>query len=211
MAVNSVFVELFYRPRSQPCPIHSWKNQTERFCLCVIRVCPLQLPLCSFICERFSFALSSICSSLTKMCSGHPFQISLDETKYFPHIQDTNKTNTILASFFFFLNIPTQFWLRQQGRLPRANPSVAQVKKRRRKRRKEGGDRQVRRIKGRRKEGRRWKGNSNEWEGFCFGSSLWILLLLHHLTSETFTSPELPLMSALLSMHGFIASQHCFV
>lgn len=103
MAVNSVFVELFYRPRSQPCPIHSWKNQTERFCLCVIRVCPLQLPLCSFICERFSFALSSICSSLTKMCSGHPFQISLDETKYFPHIQDTNKTNTILASFVFFL------------------------------------------------------------------------------------------------------------
>lgn len=103
MAVTSVFVELFYRPQSQPCPIHSWKNQTERFCLCVIRVCPLQLPLCSFICERFSFALSSICSSLTIMCSGHPFQISLDETKYFPHIQDTNKTNTILASFFFFL------------------------------------------------------------------------------------------------------------
>lgn len=33
MAVTSVFVELFYRPRSQPCPIHSWKNQTERFLL----------------------------------------------------------------------------------------------------------------------------------------------------------------------------------
>lgn len=151
--------------------------------------------------------LRTICSCLTFMYYRDPFPNLFGRSKTFSPASLQVKTNAILLLFLSTFQL--QFWLKQQSKLPGANPSAAWRKGRRRKR--EWGGEET--DKWERSKVREWReeGKRKPVISFWHANTLWICLLLYLLTSETFSSPELPVMSPLLSVDGFTASQHCLL